>query len=337
MSEQSISTEFTEDAQGNLNPQTSEDKFFGVQTEITKETTNTDNLEVEVVDENTPEPITESEPETTTEIPEEQLDKEIADYSKRAGDRINKIKKDYHDERRAKEDALKQSIEATTRLKTLLTENQRLQTLINQGSQVLNETTVANAAFAKENATEKFKKAYEEGDAEAMAAAQAELAKASVAETQAPQYAQQLQTQATQTPPQPEYQMEAETQAWVNKNSWFMNSNNPEHKRMSNYALYVDQGLQDEGLVPSSAGYYDRVDEALKKEFPNFFGVTTQDNSEVAPQEEKPQPSNVVAPVTRNTGNKNSRSVRLTSTQVKLARQLGITPEQYAKQLLQES
>ena len=41
MSEQSISTEFTEDAQGNLNPQTSEDKFFGVQTEITKETTNT--------------------------------------------------------------------------------------------------------------------------------------------------------------------------------------------------------------------------------------------------------------------------------------------------------
>ena len=97
MSEQSISTEFTEDAQGNLNPQTSEDKFFGVQTEITKETTNTDNLEVEVVDENTPEPITESEPETTAEIPEEQLDKEIADYSKRAGDRINKIKKDYHD------------------------------------------------------------------------------------------------------------------------------------------------------------------------------------------------------------------------------------------------
>ena len=116
-----------------------------------------------------------------------------------------------------------------------------------------------------------------------------------------------------------------------------MNSNNPEHKRMSNYALYVDQGLQDEGLVPSSAGYYDRVDEALRKEFPNFFGVTPQDNSEVAPQEEKPQPSNVVAPVTRNTGNKNSRSVRLTSTQVKLARQLGITPEQYAKQLLQES
>ena len=122
MSEQSISTEFTEDAQGNLNPQTSEDKFFGVQTEITKETTNTDNLEVEVVDENTPEPTTE--PETTAEIPEEQLDKEIADYSKRAGDRINKIKKDYHDERRAKEDALKQSMEATTRLKTLLIENQ---------------------------------------------------------------------------------------------------------------------------------------------------------------------------------------------------------------------
>jgi hypothetical protein len=58
---------------------------------------------------------------------------------------------------------------------------------------------------------------------------------------------------------------------------------------------------------------------------------------QVETPEEKPQPSNVVAPVTRTTGNQNSRSVRLTQTQVKLARQLGITPEQYAKQLLQES
>ena len=70
----------------------------------------------------------------------------------------------------------------------------------------------------------------------------------------------------------------------------------------------------------------------MRKQFPDYFGVSVEET------QEKTQPSSVVAPVTRNTGNKqNPRYVRLTQTQVKLAQRLGITPEQYAKQLLKES
>ena len=156
-----IETEFTSDAAGNIQPQSEEDKFFGVKTEITKEATNTDNLEVEVVDD-TPEEDRRP-PKVETEEPapvdDDTVDAEITDYSKRAGDRINKLKYEYHEERRAKESAQKQAEEATKRLKTLLTDNQRLQQLVSQGSEVLNEQAVANAQFAKQSATEKFKKA----------------------------------------------------------------------------------------------------------------------------------------------------------------------------------
>ena len=102
-------------------------------------------------------------PKVETEEPvavdDDTVDAEITDYSKRAGDRINKLKYEYHEERRAKEGAQKQAEEATKRLKTLLTDNQRLQQLVSQGSEVLNEQAVANAQFAKQSATDKFKKA----------------------------------------------------------------------------------------------------------------------------------------------------------------------------------
>lgn len=69
-------------------------------------------------------------------IDDDALDKEISDYSKRAGDRINKIKYEYHEERRAKEQAIREQQEVVTRLQTLMTENQKMQAMINQGGEV---------------------------------------------------------------------------------------------------------------------------------------------------------------------------------------------------------
>ncbi len=126
---------------------------------------------------------------------DETIDKEISDYSKRAGDRINKIKYEYHEERRAKEAAQRESTEAVKRLQTILSENKRLQTIVDEGGKVLNQQALNNAQFAKQNAQEKFKKAYDEGNAEEMAKAQEELAKAALAEQQAPRYAQAIQQQ----------------------------------------------------------------------------------------------------------------------------------------------
>ena len=198
--ETSIETSFEADADGKLKPQSMEDKFFGVKTEITKEDgKGSDDLAVEVVndvpeeDRRAPKKETKDEP-----VDNDAVDKEISDISKRAGDRINQIKYEYHEERRAKEAAKRESSEAVNRLKSVMAENQKLSQLINQGGQALNQHAVANAQFAKVSAQEKFKKAYDEGDADAMALAQEELSKATLAEQQAPGYARAMQAQAAQ-------------------------------------------------------------------------------------------------------------------------------------------
>ena len=69
-----------------------------------------------------------------------------------------------------------------------------------------------------------------------------------------------------------------------------------------------------------------------------LFSVLQVEETAESSQEETPkrQPSTVVASATRDSGNKKPTQIRLTQTQVKLARQLGISPEQYANQLLKE-
>ena len=123
--ESRLRTQFTPDASGDLKPQTSEEKFFGVKTEIAKDNPE-DKLEVEVIDD-TPEEDRRPPKQETEDAPvdDDVIDKEIADYSKRAGDRINKIKYEYHEERRAKEAAVRESEEATKQLKALMSENQK--------------------------------------------------------------------------------------------------------------------------------------------------------------------------------------------------------------------
>lgn len=320
-------------------PQSTEDKFFGKQTEIDNQIP--EGLEVEVVDDTPEEDRRPAKAEDISpDVDDETVDKEISDYSKRAGERIAKIKYEYHEERRAKEAATRESAEAVQRLQTLMAENQRLQAVVDQGGQVLNKQAHNNALWAKKNAQAAFQKAYEEGNAEDMTKAQELLSKATLAEQQSNNMAANLQQQIAQNLPQPEYQPaqpDPEMQVWSQKNPWFMGSE-PVHKEMTSYAMYVDQSLQAQGIDPASKSeeYYNEVDNAMRKQFPTFFGATPE--VEVS-QEETPkrQPSTVVASATRDSGNKKPTQIRLTQTQVKLARQLGISPEQYANQLLKEA
>jgi len=322
-------------------PQSTEDKFFGKQTEIDSQIP--EGLEVEVVDDTPQEDRRPAKAEDSSpDVDDETVDREIADYSKRAGERIAKIKYEYHEERRAKEAASRESAEAVQRLQTLMAENQKLQAMVDQGGQVLNKQAQKNALWAKKNATEQFKKAYEEGNAEEMTKAQELLSKATLAEQQSPNIAATLQQQIAQNLPQPQMQPaqpDPDMQVWSQKNPWFMGSE-PVHKEMTSYAMYVDQSLQAKGIDPASKSeeYYNEVDNAMREQFPTFFGVTSTPEVEIS-QEETPkrQPSTVVASATRDSGNKKPTQIRLTQTQVKLARQLGISPEQYANQLLKEA
>jgi hypothetical protein len=324
--------------------QSQEDRFFGRSTEIDNKIP--DDLEITIIDD-TPKADQGRNPragDTSVEVDDDIVDKEIADYSKRAADRIAKIKYEYHEERRAKESLARESKEAITRLQTLMSENQRLQAMVEQGGEVLNKQAHNNALWAKQNAQAEFKKAYEEGDADAMTKAQEMIAKATLAEQQSSNMAQNVQAQVirnmpVQAPVQKTQELDPEMKAWSSKNPWFM-STVPEHQEMSSYALTIDQRLRNQGILPEkdASKYYAEVDKNMRKEYPNFFGVQVEQTEDVVYETRTPkrQPSTVVASATRDSGNKKPSQIRLTQTQVKLARQLGITPEQYANQLLKE-
>jgi len=324
-------------------PQTQEDQFFGKQTEIDNKIP--DDLEVTIIDDTPEEDRRPAKAEDASpEVDDDVVDKEIADYSKRAADRISKIKYEYHEERRAKEAAARESKEAVARLQTMMSENQRLQAMVEQGGEVLNKQAHNNALWAKQNAQAEFKKAYEEGDADAMTKAQEMIARATLAEQQSNNMAQSVQAEVTknmpvQQPATQQQELDPDMKAWSSKNPWFM-STVPEHQEMSSYALTIDQRLRNQGINPEedSQKYYAEVDKNMRNEYPNFFGVQVDQTAEVVSEAgtTKRQPSTVVASATRDSGNKKPSQVRLTQTQVKLARQLGISPEQYANQLLKE-
>ena len=324
-------------------PQTQEDQFFGKQTEIDNKIP--DDLEVTIIDDTPQEDRRPAKADDASpEVDDDVVDKEIADYSKRAADRISKIKYEYHEERRAKEAAARESKEAVARLQTMMSENQRLQAMVEQGGEVLNKQAHNNALWAKQNAQAEFKKAYEEGDADAMTKAQEMIARATLAEQQSTNMAQNVQAQVTKNMPvqQPvpqQQELDPEMKVWSSKNPWFM-STVPEHQEMSSYALTIDQRLRNQGIMPEKDAqkYYAEVDRYMRNEYPNFFGVQVDQTAQVVSEAgtTKRQPSTVVASATRDSGNKKPSQVRLTQTQVKLARQLGISPEQYANQLLKE-
>jgi hypothetical protein len=116
---------------------------------------------------------------------------------------------------------------------------------------------------------------------------------------------------------------DAKAKDWGGKNAWF-----GEDSEMTGYAFGVHEKLVKEGIDTKSDQYYERIDEAMRKTFPDKF----DEQIEEAPVR---QTGSVVAPQSRSA--KKPRRVQLTSTQVSLAKRLGLTAEQYAAQLLKES
>jgi hypothetical protein len=99
--------------------------------------------------------------------------------------------------------------------------------------------------------------------------------------------------------------------------------------------LGLHEKLVRSGVDPRSDDYYDRVNTTMKKRFPDYFNEGAEEGRPTQTrQDEKPtrtKPANIVAPVTRGTA---PRQVRLTPTQVAIAKKLGLSNEQYAKELM---
>lgn len=272
--------------------------------------------EVEVVDD-TP-PADRGRP-AMKEPPQDVSDEELSRYSENVKQRIQHFSKGYHEERRAKEAALREREEAIRLTQKLLEENQKLQQSAGQSQQVAVEQAKKAVEIELEAARKKYEKAYEEGDAKAILAAQEELFSAKLKSEKlaafkpVQQAPVQTQQNVVQTAPKP--QIDAKTRAWQEANPWFGSNG-----RMTAVAMEVHKELEMEGVPVGSDEYFNRIDSEMKSTFPRAF------------TEEK-RKSSVVAPATRSTAPK---KIVLTQTQVTLAKRLGLTPEQYARAVAEQ-
>jgi hypothetical protein len=295
-------------------------------------------VEIDIFDDTPEEDRNRRAPEGSAQADHEE---ELSNVSQSVQKRIKKLKFDYHEERRGKDAAARMRDEAVTYAQRVAEENKQLRDLLNRGEKVLIDEVKTRTEKDVSAAKERLKRAHEEGDSEALADAQELLARASydaqkaseyspVSEPPSAQEQEQPQPQVQQRPPVPD----PKAAQWAQRNPWFQTD-----REMTAFAFAVHEDLVSSGVSPASGDYYGRIDRKMRERFPEKFGEADETDVSVdAPslrQDETPRkPSTVVAPARRTTGAK-SRKIKMTKTQVLLAKRLGISPEQYAKQVLE--
>lgn len=276
---------------------------------------------------------------------EDPTEDELASYDEKVQNRIKKFTRGYHDERRAKEQALREREAAEAYARQILEENKRLQQQLANGSQRYIETSKTAAETRLASAKDKLKAAFEAGDAEALANAQAEVADAT-AQMRETARMRPVEVDESKFAPPPAAQnpnaVTPRTQKWISKNSeWFGKDD-----EMTMAAMGIDKKLQRE-YGPDYVGtkeYFKTIDKTMRKRFPEYFGTKAQSDeddepprqkrAEPADEDEPPRraskPATVVAPASRSTP---PSRVRLKASEAAIARRLGVPLELYAKQV----
>ena len=284
-----------------------------------------DKPEIEVVDD-TPEEDRYRTP--MAEPPQDPTEEELASYSESIKNRFKHFTKGYHDERRAKEAALREKEEALRIAQKVFEENKQLKGSVNQNQTALLEQAkkVVNAEI--EDAKRMYKEAYESGDSDKLLEAQEALTTARIKADKVNNFRPtplQVEETPVQIAPQPQQAAPVDEKllAWQDRNQWFGSN-----KRMTAYALGLHEDLVGEGIPSGSDEYYRRIDADMRERFADQFGADE-------PVDAKPQrtKSNVVAPATRSTAPK---KIVLTQTQVNIAKRLGVPLELYARKVAEE-
>jgi hypothetical protein len=268
-----------------------------------------------------------SEPEFVQKLETDELD----EYSEAAKKKINEFKKVWNDERRAKEAALREQQEAVTLAQRILEENKKLKSRLSAGDEALigsyKETAEREIAMAKKA----YKDAYDTGDTDALLEAQEQLTDAKLKLQRVTSFVPQqkaLQEEENEVQiQQPQQKVQApdtKARSWQEKNSWF-----GQDDEMTSLALGLHEKLvKENGMAYATTDeYYKRIDATMRKRFPENF----DDESSEETTQRVTKPSNVVAPATRSTS---SKKIKLKASQVALAKKLGLTPEQYAMELV---
>ena len=282
---------------------------------------NEEAVDVDVKDKE--EDVSESKTETKAEIEkveEPKKEEELEEYSAGVKSRIDKLTKRMREEER-------QKAAATQYAENVKKENDNLKMRLQNLDKGYQEEFGGRIDSQIDSAKRAFKDAHEAGDVDRMVEAQEALAnltvekgklkklpaednKAPVApQTQQPQIMQQPQQQARPDP---------KAEAWAAKNDWF---GQDEVMTYASFGIHR-RLIEDEGFDPQSEAYYAELDKRLASEFPHKLGKQANNGGS----------RKVASAETSKSRNKGGRkTVRLTPSQVAIAKKLGVPLDEYAK------
>jgi hypothetical protein len=289
-----------------------------------------DDFQVEVEDD-TPAEDRDKKP-SDTEFVESLENDELDEYSVEAKKKIAGFRKIYHDERRAKEAADRERQEAIDLAKKLYEENKTLKGRVNSTEKVAVDSYKVTAQQEMDIAKREYREAYEAGDSEKLVDAQEKMTSARIKMDKANHAAENIDNRKALQEQENEVQIQQvrkpvvqDTKAatWQERNNWF-----GQDDEMTSLALGLHEKLvKENGMAYATTDeYYKRIDETMRKRFPENF----EDVEDEKPQS-RSKPSTVVAPASRSTS---SKKIKLNTSQQSIAKRLGLTNEQYARELM---
>ena len=263
--------------------------------------------------------------EQETEKKVEENKKEIDDYSDGVKRRIAKLTKKMREAERREQAALEYA-------KTIKTEQDQLKSKYSKLDTGYVSEMENRIKSSMEAAASKLAKAREDGDLKAEISAQTQISKlgyeeARLAEIKSkqdnkpesvrePVKTTEVRQQTVQEPINPD----PRAQTWAQKNSWFGSEEAMTYTAFSLHKKLVEE----EGFDPQTDEYYSEIDKRIRLEFPHKFDKVQSQTTN--------KPTQVVASANRSS-KPGRKTVRLTSSQVAIAKKLNVPLEEYAKQL----
>ena len=264
------------------------------------------------------------------EVKEEKKEDELGEYSESVKKRIAKLTRKMREAERQKEEAIAYAQSIAQKNREVETRYKELDT--NYVSEFENRVQ-SNLEAAKI----KLKNAIDNQDVDGQIAAQSDIARLTMDAARLNQVKAQKPKEQPAETPQPQQQqayanaqnirqaaqqMDPKAESWAEKNPWFGTDS-----AMTYTAFDIHKQLtEDEGYDPSSDEYYKEVDKRIRLEFPNKFATTENTTQE--------KPSQTVASAKRPATTGRRKTVKLTPSQVAIAKRLGVPLEEYAKQLI---
>ena len=266
------------------------------------------------------------------EVRDELENDDLEKYAEDAQAKLRALNKVWHDERREKEQALRERQAAEDMAKRIYEENKQLKSRLTAGEQSYLNTYKSAAEMELNAAKQAYKEAYDMGDSDRLVEAQQQIADANYKLRKAQEYVPARHEEESVVQSVPEAQVarpDQRTVAWQERNDWF-----GKDEEMTSLALGLHQKLvkQYGASYPSTDEYWQKVDDTMRRRFPDYFEDNQQEEET---QRTRPQRvervSTVVAPATRSSP---SKKVKLKQSEVNIAKRLGLTPEQYVREKL---